>query len=482
MLTKIALESARELADVLEKRRIQLEPIEGSPLDLLVRSSQPVLEVDKPQTVDQAVESLEVNSLSVDETNLNNHDAVSENINAKIVGLIDRRLYLARSVINPIVKKYAEIVVNDLMGVVPQQPEVVPVDFGEFYDNPMAREIFKGFTYNDPGTLYGVLGIELDDSNNYYLEALSTGSEFIDAKLTQIIQTRGIDWVKDIAVRYFNRGEEIPTIDPSLRPEYQEALDRNLIIHFYARYFFNKEYPLTKESPEIWRLNLSKILGRTSNNIQGLWVYRDDLDRRNTVHVQPSTEAHRVFIYKPTYDLFKMNGGSDTAIMGYAKHHRGILSVEALLEKKDEVEELYDNAVNKEIRDVRASKINLIKRSCERHLPDLISELPTDAVNTIPALINQDLPKVLYFRGKEWINNPAVIDPDNVYQYVQDLICKGLLPELDLSSLYAGIEKYTRADYGTPLTPAQAVYYVVLEEVVRFYLSQTAFSGQNKVQ
>lgn len=483
MLNRITLESARILAEELERRRIVVSPNPDTPLQELVEVGMPINgngdEAQLPTTLESSVESLEINTQLVEDTTAASHDTLSDNLSSNIADLMNRRLDLARNVINPLVRKYEDIIVRALVDCVPETPEVKELDFGDFYDHPIAKELFNGWGNQGVDKLNGMVGIVFNKDNDFHKAALNTGHDFLDRKLQSILEERGNDWYLDVANRYFNQGEELGLIKPELTEDYLEASDRNLLTHVLARYFYNRQESLNNQPVTEYDLHLLKVLGRTAKNANGLLTYKANLERNDEIVPEIASESNTIIVYGPNYRSYLERGGNNTALMGYSRTNK-VLNGAQIIAASASLESIYDREVDGEIRRLRSEKLQLIKREAYRHLPEIIDEIPDTVVVAIPELTNTPgltARQVLLQRGNDFIDTPSAIDDSNIYQYAQNIICIGLLPELEVHLLFAKIEKYLAPAEGvSSLTPAQAVYYAVLEEIVQFFLSQTSLS------
>lgn len=478
MLTKQSLESARILAEELNRRRVVVEVLPDTPLERLVEAGHNPVEAE-PETIDAAVESLALTTLVVEETTANSHDNVMEDLTDRIVGLIDRRLDMTRNVLNPLISQYANAIVNHVGDMVPPQPEINEVEFGEFHDNPIIRDIFSGYGYNELTPLDTMQAVPFNDENNYHRDALVTGSKYLDDKLKSIVDTRGDEWYRNLAKRYFVDGSQLNIINPELSEAYAETVDENLVTHMLARHLYNQEHPLTKDSTHAWDGKLLEILGRTSQNLGLFWKYKDDLDKRNIVTPNIVMESHSVTVYGPNYRKYLEQGGSRTAIMGHVRQKGPRLSVEQLIEQSDVLEKHYDNEVNAKLRQLRSDKFKLLREGALANLATVVTAIPRDITDTLPELAVGDAQQLLLQRGREYINNYRGLNIDDVDGYAENIILVGLLPELELSEFMRQMDKYLKPAVGaTELTPKQAAYYVVLEELVKFFMSQTSLSGK----
>lgn len=215
MLTELTLESAKVLAEELERRKAYLVPNVDTPVEELVAAAEPV--TDKvPEEPEAIVESLEEMTSSPVEVTPETHDNILEGITNTVSGLLNRRLHLAKDVVNPLIAKYTDLISKYIEGYVPQTAEVTEVDFGEFYNHPLARNIFEGYGIKDLEPVQGFKGIVLDETNNYYKGALKTGSGFIDKKLEEIINERGEDWYLDVVRKHFTNGQELVIVKPEV--------------------------------------------------------------------------------------------------------------------------------------------------------------------------------------------------------------------------------------------------------------------------
>lgn len=480
MLTKMSLESARILAEELNRRRVVVEVLPETPLERVVEAGREVVVRDEPKIINDAVESLEINTITTNQDDPNSHDNLIGDITDKVVTLMNRRLSLARNVINPLISDYANKIINYIGDRVPQSPEIKEVEFSEFHDNPIVRDVFSGYGYKDIEPLETIHGIQFNEDNNFYKSSLQTGSEYFDNHLKSLVEKHGEDWYKNLARRYFTDGEELTLVKPELSENYANAVDENLVTHMIARHMYNNEDVPKQFKTDEYETNLLRILGRTSQNLHNLWHYKDQLEKSQKVTDVIATEGNVINVYGPNYRKYLSMGGSPTAIMGHVRKPGRRLSIEQLLEQHASLESIFDQEVNGVLRRMRTEKYRLMQTGALQALISIVDGIPSEVYETIPSLLHQPVSprELLIERGRNFINTPKMIDLDDVDSYAEDIILVGLLPELELHQFMKAMDKYLKPSVGvTALEPKQAAYYVVLEEVAKFFMSQTSLSG-----
>ena len=474
MLNKASIEAAVEIADMYKINNSVVIASEETPIAMLVDAGKPIEYDNVPEQDIDIVSSLESSSIEITGQNINSHDNLIANTTDQIAGVINRRLHLARTFINPLVKEYTDLLVASITNRVPTTPEVVKVEYDNFYTNPLVKDIFKGYGYTELGNLEGLKNVEFNEENDYRLGSFKTGSRLVDGVFDRIFAVYGKQWVIEQGVKYFTNGENIDVVNVTNDLDYKQAIDSNLVIHFYARALSNDE------TVNVDKLHILKILGRTALNINTLIDVINKLDKNETVITKHSMESNQIFVYGPNYDKYISQGGNDTALAGLVRTKKYHKSIQHIINDKTSLENIYDTEVTKELIDIRDSKFKLAQQAALTHLVTIVDKIPEQVINSIPALINgPESPKEkLINRGKEYINNPVTLDLDNIPQYALDIITFGLLPELELNAFFKEMERYlTPGNYSAPLTPKQAVYYVVLEEIVRHLLSQVSLDN-----
>lgn len=481
MLTELTLESATVLAEELERRKAYLVPNTDTPIEDLVVAAEPV-EDKVPEEPEAIVKSLEEMTSSPVEVTPETHDNILEGITTTVSGLLNRRLNLAKNVVNPLIARYTDLISKYIEGYVPESAEVTEVDFGEFYNHPLARNIFEGYGIKDIEPVQGFKGIVLDETNNYHKGALKTGSGFIDKKLEEIINERGEDWYLDVVRKHFTNGEDLIIVKPEVTEDYREEADKNLVLHMVARHLYNRNETLNSEPVKEQELKLLRILGRTSQNINNLFKLQDDLvNKEIVVPVKTSTES--ITVYGPNYRKFLEKGGNNSILAGYVRTKGPNLGIESLIEQKASLESVYDKEVSSEIRRLRLESIRLMRLGATQELGKIVKEIPAEVLATIPELqdANASAEAILMQRGREYIQSTPVTSVEDIYTYASNIITLGLLPELELHMFYNTMDKYLKpSGNGVTLTPAQAAYYACLEEVTKYFLSQVSLLSTNK--
>lgn len=481
MLTELTLESAKVLAEELERRKAYLVPNVDTPVEELVKAAEPV--TDKvPEEPEAIVKSLEDMTSSPVELTPETHDNILEQITVTVSGLLNRRLNLAKNVINPMIGKYTDLISKYIEGYVPQSAEIAEVDFGEFYNHPSARSVFEGYGIKDIEPVQGFRGIILDETNDYYKGALKTGSSFIDSKLKSILDERGEDWYLDTVRNHFTKGEDLLVVKPEVTEDYREVADKNLVLHMVARHLYDRNETLNEEPVHDQEIKLLRILGRTSQNINNLFKLQDDLNTKEiVVPVKASTES--IVVYAPNYRKFLEKGGNNSILAGYVRTKGPSLSIESLIEKKASLESIYDKEVSSEVRRLRSESIRLMRLGAAQELGKIVQDIPQEVLDTIPELQDDKVNPiaVLLQRGKNYIESSPVTSVEDIYSYASNIITLGLLPELELHMFYNTMDKYLKpAGNGITLTPKQAAYYACLEEVTKYFLSQVSLSSTTK--
>lgn len=478
MLSKFALESARELAEVLEKRDEVIVPIQDTPVHELVTASAPV-EQELPKTIEESIENLEIMSTQPIPLTGENHDQIQDNVAQETAALINRRIDLARNVINPLIAQYENIIREDIGDTAPVDPEVVEVNFDDdFYRNPSLNAVFSG--YNIPVTerVVGFKGFGLGDGETHYTNRLKTGSKLIDGKINSIIQNRGDQWVENVVDTYFDKGEEVTVLNPEISEDYSEAVDRNFIIHMLARNYYNSDDIHGKyDSDEKYRLHLTQVLGRTAFNVRGLPESQNRWEQQD--RIVASQEGLTMTVYGNTYRNFIQKGGNERALFGGFKKHRFNVTSNIVLQNKTALENLHEDEIQERFNDAASSISIMIVESARKHLPLIAGKIPEEVLDTIPEIDPEAKLETLLKRGYDYINRGREPSPDTLYQYVSGIITIGLLPELELNKFYQRMNHYLNSSNDNhSLTAKQAVYYVILEELSEYFLSQTSLDSK----
>lgn len=396
---------------------------------------------------------------------------------------MNRRIELARKVISPLVKQYSDLIVGKLSDAVPQSPEVVEVNFSPFFDAPLVRGMFQGYGLTETGSVGTMIDIVFNEQNNYHLNAFKTGNNTYDEELNRILQTRGLDWVKANFIKYFTNGEELQLAKPTLSLTYTEQLDAALVVYALAHYLYQHENNMVpgNMTQNDYDKRLLTILGRTSQIIEGFYQYRESLNRNRIVSDQIVTEGHVLHVYGNNYREYLKANGSNTALMGHARKRGMRLSIETLVEQREQFEKVYDREVTTRITEIRMSQFEKLKAAASSELIAVIDLIPEDVIQSIPELsaVTVNVKEVLLRRGQDYIKVITGIDETDPYHFALRIITVGVLPELELFNIYEVMERYLEPGQGfTPLTPKQAVFYAVVEELVKFFLSQVSLSDK----
>lgn len=479
MLSNLSIESARELAEELCRRNVAIAPVEDTPLASLVDASIHYSgdENKQPTTVEESAKSLAESTNELAPLSPVTHDTIQEVVVENGVSLINRRLQFAKEVINPLTEKYTQLIQERMGTIAPIAPEVQSIEFGEFYNHPLVRDVFNGYGLSEIEPITTLRDIQLTE--DHLIGAFNTGSPFIDAKLENIVKERGVDWVADHARNHFTLGNTLSLSKPVLSEDYLEEADKNLVLHFMARSLLNNDDILNGDERKDYELALLRLLGRTAQNVKNVYNLKDTLEKQSAVVSPVSTES-RVVVYGPNYAKYLEKGGSNTALMGYVRRkNRTALGLESILENKAEFEAIYDREVSAKVKTLRYETIRNVKQAALYCLGSIVAEIPTYVYGTIHELADPKVnpQAILMERGRRYIEDVNRLDIEDIYSYASSIITSGLLPELQLDRFFATMDKYTAPQDGIELTPKQAAYYAVLEELVEYFLSQTSLDS-----
>lgn len=479
MLSNLSIESARELAEELCRRGVAIAPVEDTPLASLVDASIHYSgdETKQPTTIEESAQSLAESTNELIPMSPVTHDTIQEVVVDNGVSLINRRLQFAKEVINPLTEKYTQLIQERMGTVAPITPEVQTIEFGEFYEHPLIRDVFNGYGLSEVEPIVTLRDIQLTE--DHYIDAFNTGSPFIDAKLENIVKERGMEWLETHTRNHFNLGNELALAKPVVSEDYLEEADKNLVLHFMARSLLNKDDVLNGTERKDYELSLLRLLGRTAQNVKNVYNLKDNLEKQGTVVSPVSTES-RVVVYGPNYAKYVEKGGSNTALMGYVRRkNRAVLGIESILENKASFEAIYDKEVEGKVKALRYETIRNVKQAALYCLGAIVADIPTYIYSTIHELADPNVnpQAILMGRGRCYIEDVNRLDIEDIYSYASSVITSGLLPELQLDRFYATMDKYTTPQNGMELTPKQAAYYAVLEELVEYFLSQTSLDS-----
>nr|DAT15846.1 MAG TPA: hypothetical protein [Caudoviricetes sp.] len=483
MLSKRSLESARELALLLREKNLGLHPDNETPVEDLVERGEVVTHRTDVESdnIEKVTEALEEASIAVSDTMPVSHTAEMDIVTSKIADLVNRRLNLAKNIINPIINDIGEKLIDELGNAAPRAPTVEPLSFSDFYNNPLTPEIFKGYGFDEVQPIRGMIGIQFDETNDPR-KALKTGSAFVDNELQHVVESRGDEWFNNVLRKYFIDGNEIAIYRPSIDAAYKENVDESFVAHMVARHLYNQADPKGNYKEHDYNMGLLRILGRTAQNVNGLLAAQKDWEKRDAVVGTVGNEGYTITVYEPNYQRYINSGGSNMAIFGHVR--TGVSrSGQRILDEKSSLESVHDKAMIDETMRVVEEKNTLIENAIRKYIPIIVSKIPTEVLDGIPELneYGDDRNSVLMERGYKFVNEyrgPAAEDP---YEYVSRVLVQAMLPELGLLNFYEKLEQYLKPVAGVAtLTPKQAAYYVVLDEIITFLLSQTSLSQLSK--
>lgn len=478
MLTKLSLEAAEELTEMLDKEDRIVTPDEGTPIARLVEAGLPV-ERDLPETTEEAKESLTESTFTPVMAAVNDHDAISEAEIQRVATLMNKRIHLAQGEINPIIIDYASNIKTYLTDIVPTTPEIIEVEFSPVYDEPMLAESVAPYVYKHMDYIH-----TLKNDTQIDLSIMKTGLSFIDNEIDRIVAKYGAEEVRNALTQYFIKGNDYGLLVPDISSAYQRAVDINFLIYFYAKALLNATEPMT--APVNYSATLKAIINVCAQNIKNVIEYKNGLETSGTITktiAGPEDVITSVEVYKDNYDIFLKHGGSKSAIMGYTRRRRSYFSMEDLLENADALAAIYDNEKEQELKDLRHRALDHIKRAALKALPQTVGKI-VDLGITDTFLEKENVGdraeslRILVQRGNDFINNHSgVIDPEYIEGYAYNIVLIGLIPELDLLSFFNRMNELMKpAGDGTSLNPKQAAYYACLEEIVAFFASQCTMS------
>lgn len=489
MLTKVSIESARELAELLRTRGEKLTVREDTPLEqLTMTTTDAVTPKDQLELPEVAVESLHANSLTLDETETVGHDVVNENVASRMAALANRRLHLLRNVILPVVSKHGDYVIEQLADMVPVTPKIHPIGVKALLSYPQFNQFFTGFQDDNTESVIS-LGFTVDANLDEIIrqrEIAKTGIEEVDQCLNYILdcdEAHAIAYIQTL----FDQSEPLTTLfvprQAEEYPLYLSNIHANIVAFFVVKQLLDaSERGNYTVSEETYRERLTSVLARLSTNINGAVQFFGELERQGVVVLGKKVNTHghltQVYVLDVNYEKYLAEGGNDAVVVGgaFVNMNELYVTLSSLQEHHDEYIQVNETKMNEAIQRVRQDSLGIAKEKTRQVLYVLAGAIPEEVTNTIPALHvdGSDPVDVMVQRATDYLSYQAITDLNDIHTFVERVITAGMLHELELDKFIYKMSQYTKPQVGVPqLTPAQAAYYVVLDEMVEFMLSQT---------
>lgn len=479
MLSRISIESARALADVLDQQGRVLVPVEDTPVDALVEQTEPVEPIGS--TVEEAMETLAtVTVTAVPGLTAETHDDAMQDTVQPVIELINRRLCLARRVINPLINEYDRLMLADIQGLLPMTPKIEAVEYDTYYSTPSVQNLFNGYNVSSDET---AAGFRIPEFN--YKDYIYTGSRTIDNKINEIIEQYGEGHVEQVLNEYFQNKREFIQLPIRMAKASTDEIAYQFLAHFVLRKLYNQGEVIPGEGLENEQnLHLMKALAITSTNIRNYVSTNNNWVEKGILFADPAEDSvNTIRVYAPSYNKYQEAQGNDVSVFGaYVSDKPYTVTYQQVLDRKDEYSDLHDKTVHRRNLELSVERNNKIRAAALRHLGEIILQIPEDVVLSLPFDRGENtldaVQRILVQRGKDYIENPATPIGDDLWSYASDILCAGVLTELELKSFFDTMEKYLRPAEGVAeLDAKEAAYYAVLNEVVTYFLSQTSMDA-----
>lgn len=477
MLSRIAIESARELAELLERRKAVLRPYADTPVANLVEQSEPVEPIG--ETIVETMEQLATVTVSpVDGYLAESHDDSMGLAVQPVIDLINRRLKLARTVINPMIDAYADAITATVSEKLPLTPRIEVVENDAYFANPLILKVFEGYIADADSTVTGFkLGTDFD-----FRKHLMTGSRMVDEKIQGIIETYGEMEIEEALREYFVNGKTFAILPSLMNRNFTKETAIQFLAHFILRNLYTTGDILPNEvSEQQQELHLMKALGITANNIRNYVNVHAEYEKRGRLFTEPNNEdKNAIYVYEPNYRKFKEQNGNEISVFGaYLQDRRNFLTVDEVLANANVYHQAHDDFVRRRENEVSLARREELIKAALQNLSVIISRIPADISEQLTGQADNEAEFVK--RGDTYLNNPRLIVPDNVWSFASNVVLQGLLPELELDKFFDSMEEYLKPGIGVKeLTPNEAAYYAILKEVVDYFMSQTSLDSSSK--
>lgn len=474
MLSRIAIESARELAEILEQRNTVIRPYADTPVANLVEQSEPVEPIS--QTIVEAMEQLATVTVApADGLLAESHDDSMGLAVQPVIDLVNRRLVLARTVINPMIDEYTDAITATVSDQLPLTPKIELVEKDAYYANPLILNIFEGYIAKSDNIVDGFkLGMDFD-----FRKYLMTGSRLVDEKIKGIIETYGEIFIEEELRPYFVEGKQFKILPPVVNRHFAKETAIQFLAHFILRNLYTFSDALPNEDSETQQeLHLMKALGLTANNVRNyVNVTNDYLSRGRLFAEQGTEDKNTIYVYEPSYRNFKEQNGNDVSVFGaYLQNGYRNVTVDELIAKGDEYKLAHDTFVRRREGEISLARHQELIKAALKNIAVVINRIPADISEQLTGSPNNEAEFVK--RANEYLSNPRLSVPDNIWSFASNVICQGLLPELELDKFFNTMEEYLKPGYGVQvLTPNEAAYYAILKEVVEYFMSQTSLDN-----
>ena len=480
MLSRVAIEAARELAEVLERGQRTLRPVEETPVDNLVQHTEPVEPIE--ETVEEAMETLAtVTVTAVPGLTAETHDDAMAEAVQPVVELVNRRLALARQVVNPLITEYDRLMLSEVQNEIPTSPSINVIPYDDYYSNTAVQNIFKGYNVAGDET---TPGFKIENFN--FRDYLTTGSRLVDEKIQAILAEVNQSFLSVALDGYFKQGESFTQKPIRLAKASTEEVAVQFIAHFILRKLYNSDVVIPNEGDEVHRnLHLMKALAITAKNVENYVASNNEWIEKGRLFAEPDQDENVINVYGPSYQSYQENQGQDISVLGaYLSRPTTILSYQNVLDKKDEYNGIHDQTMLRRQTDLANSRNAVIRNAAIRHLGTIVSQIPDDVLLALEIERDSDdleaLRSLLISRGKAYIEDPRTPIGEDLWSYASDIICGALLTEMELKSFFDTMEKYLRPVEGVAeLDAKQAAYYAILNEIVTYFLSQTSMDHAN---
>lgn len=470
MLSRMALEAALEIVESLNNQGVKITPNEYTPLEMLTDASAPVTVIDpNVLTNDVIIDVLDETSTDVAALSPIDHDTEMESIRNLIVNQITKRLHVARNVAKPIISDLVARIEERLLNIGRMNvPDIIELDINEFYRHPALADMFLGYRFDIIEQVNGFTEI----SEEVFEEMLERVQEepVFSTELIKEIVAKYPEIVNTVRMVYCD-GLEVPIIGKGLTPNSNYELATNTLIHVIGRLLLNSDF-LGRNRIHQFQERLYLLLSRTAANI--LTLANEFKVAANQNNLIVSSESHRIVVHGKAYASFIKQGGTHAQLAGFTlkvpRINQNRYSVEAILENAEEYDETY-------IQEARTLAVNTANQRT-----DIIYNVLMDNASRINETIINEVfpdadPKERYANALKYLSSfyPIIDDP---YEMAMRFVCDGFLPEYEIRAFFTRINELVEGKHleGTGYLPDQAVYFILLDEIITHLLTQVSLS------
>lgn len=466
MISELVRPGVKRLVENSEKVNRTIAVIPNTPLDHLVTEVIPVV-TPTPGLEDEAVyQAADVTDI----TGINRHEMVMDEVITTLGSGLAMQVNVIRNEILPMVRRITAAVVDSTNAVKLGEYVIEPFFLSEVHDNEVIMELLEpwaNFTLEEVASPIGFQPME----EAALITQVQTGSSRLDELMAEMIGKHPAGWAQSIYEDYFG----IKGVKKFKPFNNFKSMDEWLFIHFLCRSMADQPQEGSPLSLVEHNAYCAKLLAQTALGMYNTHRSWDTLRSLGTVvlswpittEIPTGDQPAIIQVIGDSYNNFLGAGGTPEILIGACVSDRPYIQSK-LIEDAERYAHAYNGYKTRQ-NTYRETQLGGIVR--ERLYVEVSEE-----IKTLPECIfDQGLPiekmlAILHTIVGKFNDSQAA---NRTYEVVREVVCKVIYGHTDAWPMLLEVDRVMTE---RQCKGREAIYYVVLNRIVDFWLSQTEVS------